>query len=208
MSTGTRNANLRIQWFHKKVTELSYPNAMRLSERFRISHRQAQRDVDFLLRKLGAPLHYSAEHKGYYYTEAFSLPMVITSDNDDNYSMVIPGQDELSLLGAESGVIQMQLPYTATIELEDKLTALELSNYITARRGEGRYLCEFHHVERFLAALLTADTDVRLLEPEWLRERLVASARRVLANYTPAQPSGEAGHAGPAGEPDADGKIN
>ena len=81
-------------------------------------------------------------------------------------------------------MIQMQLPYTATIELSDKLTALELSNYIIARRGEGRYLCEFHHVDRFLAALLTADTDVRLVEPEWLRERLVASARRVLANHT------------------------
>ena len=52
MSYTTRNANLRIQWFHKKVMDMSYPNAMRLSERFHISHRQAQRDVDYLKKKL------------------------------------------------------------------------------------------------------------------------------------------------------------
>ena len=180
----TKNANLRIQWFHKKVMDLSYPNAMRLSERFHISHRQAQRDVDFLMRRLGAPLEYCPEQKGYRYSEAFSLPIVITSDNDDNYATPLQGQDELSLFGAEAGVIQMQLAYTATVELTDKLTALELSNYIVSRKGENRYACEFHHVDHFLAALLTADADVRLLEPDWLRERLVKAARRVIENHT------------------------
>ena len=183
MANTTHNANLRIQWFHKKVIDMSYPNAMRLAERFHISHRQAQRDVDFLLRKLSAPLEYCPEHKGYRYSEAFSLPIVITSDNDDSYVAALPGQDELSLFGAETGVIQMQLAYTATIELGDKLTALELSNYIVSRKGENRYACEFHHVDHFLAALLTADADVKLLEPDWLRERLIRAAHRVLQNH-------------------------
>ena len=181
-ANSTKNANLRIQWFHKKVMEEAYPNAMRLAERFHISHRQAQRDVDFLLRKLGAPLSYSAERRGYFYSEPFSLPVVITSDNDENYSGAARGQDELSLFGADSGVIQLQMPYTATVELRDKLAALELSNYITARRGEHRYLCEFHHVEHFLAVLLTTDTDVTLLEPQWLRDRLISLAHRTLKN--------------------------
>lgn len=42
------NANTRIQWLHKKMTMNSYPNAQRLAERFGISHRQAQRDMDYL----------------------------------------------------------------------------------------------------------------------------------------------------------------
>ncbi len=182
MANDKRNANLRIQWFHKKVMELSYPNAMRLSERFHISHRQAQRDVDFLTRKLGAPLAYSAERRGYYYKDSFSLPVVVTSDNDESFPSPLPGQDELAMLGAESGVIQLQLPYTATIELQNKLTVLELSNYIVFRHGEHRYTCEFHHVEQFLSTLLTTDADVKLLEPEWLREKLVSMAHRILKN--------------------------
>ena len=180
-SASVKNASIRIQWFHKKIMEMSYPNAMRLAERFHISHRQAQRDVDFLVRKLGAPLVYNAEHKGYAYSEPFALPIVITSDNDERFPTA-PGQDELSLFGAESGVIQLQLPYTATIELGDKLTALELSNYIISRRGENRYVCEFHHIERFLSVLLTTDSDVKLIEPDWLRDKLIAAARRVLKN--------------------------
>lgn len=184
-SNAARGANLRIQWFHKKVMELSYPNAMRLAERFGISHRQAQRDVDFLLRRLDAPLEYSAEHKGYHYTEPFTLPVVITSDNDDSYSIALPGQDELELFGAESGVIQLQLPYTATVELGNKLSAIELSKFITARRGDNRYVCEFHHIEQFLAILITADADVRLIEPDWLRERLINAAKAILAANDP-----------------------
>lgn len=191
MANNTKAANLRVQWFHKKVMESSYPNAMRLSERYGISHRQAQRDVDFLVRKLGAPLAYSAEHKGYFYTEPYSLPVVITTDNDDNYAVALPGQDELTLFGAESGIVQLQLPYTATIELTDKLTALELSKYITARRGERRYVCEFHHIEQFLAALLTAEADVRLIEPDWLRDKLLAGAHRILKNNETAPSSGK-----------------
>ena len=185
MSYSTRNANLRIQWFHKKVMDMSYPNAMRLSERFHISHRQAQRDVDFLLRRLGAPLEYCPEHKGYRYSEAFSLPIVITSDNDDSYSVALPGQDELDLFGADSGIIQLQLPYTATVEMENKLTAIELSKFITARRGDKRYICEFHHIEQFLAILITADAGVRIVEPDWLRERLVDMAKGILAANEP-----------------------
>ena len=180
-SNTSRAANLRIQWFHKKVIELSYPNAMRLAERFGISHRQAQRDVDFLLRKLSAPLSYNAEHKGYYYTEPFTLPVVITSDNDDSYSIALPGQNELDLFGADSGIIQLQLPYTATVEMENKLTAIELSKFITAHRGDKRYICEFHHIEQFLAILITADAGVRIVEPDWLRERLVGMANGILA---------------------------
>lgn len=182
MASSSKAANLRIQWFHKKVTESSYPNAMRLSERYGISHRQAQRDVDFLISRLAAPLAYSAEHRGYYYTEPYSLPVVITSDNDDTYAVALPGQDELDLFGAESGIVQLALPYTATIELSDKLTAIELNKYIISRRGDRRYICEFHHIEQFLAAIMTADADVRLIEPEWLREKLVLGAKRVLEN--------------------------
>ena len=69
------SASQRIQWLHKKIVDRAYPNAFHLAERFRISHRQAQRDVDYLRHEMGAPLAYSAIEKGYYYSEAFTFPL-------------------------------------------------------------------------------------------------------------------------------------
>ena len=48
------SANVRIQWLHGELSRNTYPNAARLAERFHISRRQAQRDIDFLKKQLGA----------------------------------------------------------------------------------------------------------------------------------------------------------
>ena len=61
----------RIIWLHKRIKDGYYPNAMRLSERFGISHRQAQRDCDYLRRKIGAPIEFDRSRQGYYYTDDF-----------------------------------------------------------------------------------------------------------------------------------------
>lgn len=176
------NVNLRIQWFHTKITEHGYPNAVRLAERFGISHRQAQRDVDHLAKNLGAPLVYSAEHKGYYYAEPYTLPIVFAASNDALATVDTGMYDDPALYGAENGIFQLQLPYSATIELCSKLSALELNRYIVKKLQERTYLCEFHHAEKFLAALLIADADVKIIEPAWLRDQLLAAARRVIKN--------------------------
>lgn len=175
------NANTRIQWLHKKMTMKSYPNAQRLAERFGISHRQAQRDMDYLRRELGAPIAYDNSRKGFYYTHPFVLPVLFSFDNDDLYIPEIFNAEKKDLAADES-IIQMQIPYTATVEIKNKLTALELSGYIVAKQPRERYVCEFHSVEKFIGLLLSLDSDFRLIEPYWLRERLVRAAKRVLDN--------------------------
>ena len=176
------NADIRIQWLHKKLSMKSYPNAQRLAERFGISHRQAQRDFDYMRRELGAPIAYDNSRKGFFYEEAFVLPLLLSSDNDEHYIPEVFNVRSKQELGADESIIQMQIPYTAVVEIKNKLTALELSNYIVARLGHDRYSCEFHSIERFLGLLLSLDADFRLVEPYWLRERLTRSARRVLSN--------------------------
>ena len=176
------NANIRIQWLHKKLSMKSYPNAQRLAERFGISHRQAQRDLDYLKKKLGAPIAYDNSKKGFYYEESFVLPLLLSSDNDEHYIPEIFNVHSNEELGADESIIQMQIPYSAVIEIKNKLTALELSSYIVARQGHDRYVCEFHSIEKFLALLFSMDADFHLIEPYLLRERIVRSAKRVLAN--------------------------
>ena len=65
----------RIQWFDAHVRTGRYPSARSLAERFEISHRQAQRDIEYMRDSLGAPLEYCASRRGYRYSEdAFALP--------------------------------------------------------------------------------------------------------------------------------------
>ena len=64
----------RIQWLHLQIFEERFPNAYRISEKFGISHRQAQRDIEYLKVKLNAPMKYDAAKKGFYYSEPYSLP--------------------------------------------------------------------------------------------------------------------------------------
>ncbi len=176
------NANIRIQWLHKKLTMKSYPNAQRLAERFGISHRQAQRDFDYMRRELGAPIAYDNSRKGFYYEESYVLPVLLSSDNDDLYIPEIFNVHSKQELAADESIIQMQIPYSATVEIKNKLTALELSNYIVARQAHDRYVCEFHSVEKFLGLLLSMDADFRIVEPYWLREKILRSAKRVVEN--------------------------
>lgn len=65
----------RLQWIDAQIRAGRYPNAKSLSERFEISRRQSLRDFEYLRDSLGAPLTYSALHRGYTYDcDAFTLP--------------------------------------------------------------------------------------------------------------------------------------
>ena len=65
----------RLAWIDARIREKSYLGSRIIAEKFEISVRQAQRDMEYLKYSMGAPLEYSPIRKGYYYTdEAFSLP--------------------------------------------------------------------------------------------------------------------------------------
>ncbi len=175
------SASVRIQWLHKKIANMYYPNAMRLSEKFGISHRQAQRDVDYLKKELGAPIMYSAEHKGFYYTDQFSLPLVLSSDSETALSDMIDSYNRDSP-SSEQEYIQMQIPYTATLEITDKLAVLSMKKYIISKESRNRYICEFQSIEQFLSLIMTTEANIIIVEPFWIRERLVKLAENVIKN--------------------------
>jgi predicted DNA-binding transcriptional regulator YafY len=49
---GRKLAYERYNWFHGQVKERRYPNARKLSERFEVSGKQAQRDVEIMRDRL------------------------------------------------------------------------------------------------------------------------------------------------------------
>ena len=180
------SANIRIQWLHEELVRNTYPNAARLAERFHISRRQAQRDIDFLKKQLGAPLEYDGRVMGYRYVKSFTLPVSVKNENDGSLSRmpINPfGRDILDdSAEADNVIIQGQIPYTATLGITDKLTVLEMRSYIISEEARGEFLCEFHNIDRFLCAILTARSGIRIIEPTWLREKLLHMAHKAIDN--------------------------
>lgn len=172
----------RIQWLHKKICEDAYPSAIDLANKFSISRRQAQRDVDKMKTQLGAPIIYSHTRGGYYYSEQFTLPYMREFENDSDLHDVLSSIREIEIANAERGMLQLQLPYTAILHIPDRATVIELRSIITEDLPNKNYRCEFQSVELFLGILISSGARVKIVEPEWLRERLIELANNAISN--------------------------
>ena len=68
----------RFLWFHNQVKSEKYPNSRNLAEKFELSQKTAQRDIEFIRDRLRAPLVYVAHKRGYAYyayeEKAYELP--------------------------------------------------------------------------------------------------------------------------------------
>ena len=65
----------RFLWFHKQIKYGRHPNTRDIAEKFEITRKTAQRDIDFLRDRLGAPLVYDRTRRGFAYDDsAYELP--------------------------------------------------------------------------------------------------------------------------------------
>ncbi len=176
------SANTRIQWIHKKISDNCYPAIAHITEKFSISRRQAQRDIDYLKKVCLAPIAYSSIHKGYYYTEPFNIPLVIQYENDADFHDVVAGLDKYVNQTAVRSITQLQIPYTATLEIKDRMTVLNLRSIIVADEPHHIYRCEFSSVELFLGIIISSGAGIKIVEPDWLREKALDIANRLIQN--------------------------
>jgi predicted DNA-binding transcriptional regulator YafY len=80
---GVKNIYERFIWFDYRARVKRYPNASSLAEKFEISTKTGQRDIEFMRNRLNCPLEYDKRKKGYYYeNDTFSLPMVYLSSRE------------------------------------------------------------------------------------------------------------------------------
>ena len=174
------SAHERLVWLHKKIAASCYPNSMHLVERFDISQRQAQRDFEMLKNEFMAPIKYSSARRGYYYTAHYELPINEEKNTESEYVDILATAEDT--LRDATDELQLRLPYTATLQIKDKLTVMNLRRFIINKEGRDMYNCEFYNVDNFLSIMLVSNADITVVKPEWLRERIVDAAKRILKN--------------------------
>lgn len=75
--------SLRLLKLEKIIQSTSYPNVERLMKELEVSRRTILRDIDALKYDYNAPIEYSYEHKGYYYTdETFFVKNLLVSEGE------------------------------------------------------------------------------------------------------------------------------
>ncbi len=73
----------RYLWFHSRLKSGRYPKLFDLSEKFEISQRQASREIEFMRLFFDAPIEYSSEETGYFYSDdKFELPGIWASEEE------------------------------------------------------------------------------------------------------------------------------
>src|SRR5437868_6188678 len=59
----------RVFWIMLQLSANRYPNARIIAEHFEVTAKTAQRTLEFMRDRMRLPLAYSAEQRGWYYTE-------------------------------------------------------------------------------------------------------------------------------------------
>ncbi len=73
----------RYYWFHEQIKRNKHPNSKVLAEEFETSQKTAQRDIEFMRDRIGAPLEYSHADRGYYYTDkGYELPPIWLNESE------------------------------------------------------------------------------------------------------------------------------
>ena len=73
----------RLLDLDRRLKNSEYPNCTSFATDWEISTKTAQRDIDFLRDRMGAPIEYDALNRGYFYTEpTFMLPAVQMNEGE------------------------------------------------------------------------------------------------------------------------------
>jgi len=73
----------RLLFIDRKIREKRFPNCGSLAEEWEVSDRTIQRDIDYMRHELDAPVAYSAQRRGFYYTEEqYRLPAINIRESD------------------------------------------------------------------------------------------------------------------------------
>src|SRR5437870_2016202 len=73
----------RIFWIDHEIRANHYPNTQKIAKHFEVSPKTAQRTIDFMRDRLRLPIDYSADHRGWYYTEpTYALPAIELTEGD------------------------------------------------------------------------------------------------------------------------------
>jgi predicted DNA-binding transcriptional regulator YafY len=83
MVNRTKSQFARLMELDRRIREGRYPNCLTFGAEWEVSQKTVQRDVDYLRDRLGAPIGYDRERKGFFYeNQSWVLPSVVLNEGE------------------------------------------------------------------------------------------------------------------------------
>lgn len=96
----------RYQWFDRQVRAEKFPNASSLAEKFEVTVKTAQRNIESLRDRLEAPLEYDSSKRGYYYSDT-NFQLATPDITQEEMLAILVAQNILAL--SAGGVISQKI---------------------------------------------------------------------------------------------------
>lgn len=141
----------RIYRIDAYIRNGTYPNVPRLAEKLEVSRRTIERDLAYLRDFMNAPLAYSRERNGYWYSDSFHLPPLNLSEGEvlalflgSRVFSQYRGSPYERLIRDAFEKICAALPQTRTLDFT--LVNETLSFNVEPLRGDEQHLLETHQI--------------------------------------------------------------
>jgi len=137
----------RFLWFQNEIKQEKYPNTKTLAEKFEITRKTAQRDIDFMRDRLNAPLVYLPERRGFAYEDntfelsGFWLEEEALTSLLLAYRLASAVPDIAIKTSLRSFLEQLlkKISYSNTISIKDLNSKVSVSNIAYSKTSERIY---------------------------------------------------------------------
>jgi predicted DNA-binding transcriptional regulator YafY len=176
----------KVFWIELQIRANRYPNATTIAEHFEVSQKTAQRTLDYMRDRLRMPIAYSAEHRGWYYTEPhYALPAIELTEGDliaillaeklsRQYRGTAIGQQVeeafAKVLEAMTNIVSIDLEALAEAHSFEAAATTELDHETFSRLG--RAAKERSRIEMVYFTAATGEVKARRVDPLHLRNHL------------------------------------
>jgi predicted DNA-binding transcriptional regulator YafY len=137
----------RFLWFQNEIKNGKYPNTKTLAEKFEITRKTAQRDIEFLRDRMGAPLVYIPEHRGFAYEDNTYELAGFWLEEDALISLLlayrlvsaVPDKSIKASLRAFLEQLLAKLSHSGAISVKDLSSKISVRNIEYSRTSEKIY---------------------------------------------------------------------
>jgi predicted DNA-binding transcriptional regulator YafY len=177
-----------MQRLHELLASGRYPNCRQVATEFEVSSKTISRDLEFMRDQLKLPVEYHQKLRGYFYTRAVECPIALSIpiwESDDAHNLLSRGQAGLrQTRGCLTQAVSARIWFDSQVASEVAVLYPDDSRSVE-HHADGSIVLAIKDgpLEGLDRWILSWGARARVVEPLWLRDRVMKIARDLVEMY-------------------------